>query len=104
MSLLGNHGRTLAAFDRTVRLVRADQWDNPTPCTEWTVRDVVNHIDTVLRWHRDLVARRHAVSCQPKRPGRPRTVRSIRILVLRLAKENPSWGTGACTASCSCWG
>nr|WP_325117037.1 hypothetical protein [Streptomyces sp. GMR22] len=48
--------------------------------------------DTVLRWHRDLVARRHAASCRPKRPGRPRTVRSIRILVLRLAKENPSWG------------
>ncbi|MFI0765665.1 integrase core domain-containing protein [Streptomyces sp. NPDC021218] len=48
--------------------------------------------DTVLRWHRSLVARRHASSCRPKRPGRPRTVRSIRILVLRLAKENPSWG------------
>ncbi|MFD8386611.1 integrase core domain-containing protein [Streptomyces sp. NPDC059679] len=48
--------------------------------------------DTVLRWHRSLVARRHATSCRPKRPGRPRTVRSIRILVLRLAKENPSWG------------
>ncbi|MBL1121211.1 integrase, partial [Streptomyces sp. 110] len=42
--------------------------------------------DTVLRWHRNLVARRHAASCRPKRPGRPRTVRSIRILVLRLAK------------------
>ncbi|MFE2442706.1 integrase core domain-containing protein [Streptomyces sp. NPDC059426] len=48
--------------------------------------------DTVLRWHRTLVARRHAASCRPKRPGRPRTVRSIRVLVLRLAKENPSWG------------
>ncbi|MEU5272969.1 integrase, partial [Streptomyces hygroscopicus] len=48
--------------------------------------------DTVLRWHRDLVARRHASSCRPKRPGRPRTVRSLRVLVLRLAKENPSWG------------
>ncbi|WAP55037.1 integrase core domain-containing protein [Streptomyces sp. S465] len=48
--------------------------------------------DTVLRWHRDLVAHRHTSSCRPKRPGRPRTVRSIRILVLRLAKENPSWG------------
>ncbi|EFL27563.1 conserved hypothetical protein [Streptomyces himastatinicus ATCC 53653] len=48
--------------------------------------------DTVLRWHRDLVKRRHASSCRPKRPGRPRTVRSIRTLVLRLAKENPSWG------------
>ncbi|MGY0063328.1 integrase core domain-containing protein [Streptomyces sp. LZ34] len=48
--------------------------------------------DTVLRWHRTLVARRHAASCRPKRPGRPPTVRSIRVLVLRLAKENPSWG------------
>ncbi|MFC5959331.1 integrase core domain-containing protein [Streptomyces pratens] len=47
--------------------------------------------DTVLRWHRDLVARRHAES-KPKRPGRPRTVRSIRSLVLRLARENPAWG------------
>ncbi|MET7937966.1 integrase core domain-containing protein [Streptomyces sp. NPDC005322] len=48
--------------------------------------------DTVLRWHRDLARRRHAVLSRPKRPGRPRTVRSIRILVLRLARENPSWG------------
>ncbi|SCG12875.1 hypothetical protein GA0115260_120436 [Streptomyces sp. MnatMP-M27] len=48
--------------------------------------------DTVLRWHRDLARRRHAALSRPKRPGRPRTVRSIRILVLRLARENPSWG------------
>lgn len=48
--------------------------------------------DTVLRWHRDLVARRHAARSRPKRSGRPRTVRSIRLLVLRLARENPSWG------------
>ena len=48
--------------------------------------------DTVLRWHRDLIARRHASASRPKRPGRPRTLRSIRVLVLRLASENPSWG------------
>src|SRR6187551_2533274 len=48
--------------------------------------------DTVLRWHRDLVARRHAHMSRPKRPGRPRTVRSVRALVLRLARENPGWG------------
>ena len=48
--------------------------------------------DTVLRWHRDLLGRRHAARSQPKRPGRPRTVRSIRQLVLRLARENPCWG------------
>jgi putative transposase len=48
--------------------------------------------DTVLRWHRDLLARRHAARSRPMRPGRPRTVRSIRLLVLRLARENPCWG------------
>ncbi len=48
--------------------------------------------DTVLRWHRDVLARRHAARLRPKRPGRPRTVHSIRALVLRLARENPSWG------------
>src|SRR4051794_2020116 len=48
--------------------------------------------DTVLRWHRDLLRRHHAKTSRPKRPGRPPTVRSIRILVLRLARENASWG------------
>jgi putative transposase len=48
--------------------------------------------ETVLRWHRDLLARRHATRSRSKRPGRPRTVRSIRLLVLRLARENPCWG------------
>jgi putative transposase len=46
----------------------------------------------VLRWHRDLIARRHAVQSRTKRPGRPRTIRSIRLLALRLARENPTWG------------
>jgi putative transposase len=48
--------------------------------------------ETVLRWHRDLLARRHAARSRPRRPGRPRTVRSIRQLVMRLARENPCWG------------
>ena len=48
--------------------------------------------DTVLRWHRDLMAGRHATRSRPKRGGRPRTVRSIRVLALRLAAENPGWG------------
>nr|WP_245881681.1 integrase core domain-containing protein [Streptomyces milbemycinicus] len=48
--------------------------------------------DTVLRWHRDLLARRHAAASRPKRSGRPRTVHAVRALVLRLARENPGWG------------
>ena len=61
-------------------------------------RDVLKRLhlvvrpDTVLRWHRDMLARRHARRSRPRRPGRPRTVRSIRVLVLRLVRENPGWG------------
>ncbi|GAA1728642.1 hypothetical protein GCM10009680_82250 [Streptomyces yatensis] len=36
--------------------------------------------DTVLRWHRDLLARRHAAASRPRRSGRPRTVHSVRAL------------------------
>jgi putative transposase len=48
--------------------------------------------NTVLRWHRELLARRHAAMSRPRRRGRPRTLRSIRALVLRLARENSTWG------------
>jgi putative transposase len=48
--------------------------------------------DTILRWHRNLITRRHAARSTPNRPGRPPTVRSIRALVQRLVRENPSWG------------
>jgi len=48
--------------------------------------------DTVLRWRRDLIARRRARRCRPHQAGRLRTVRSIRRLVLRLASENSTWG------------
>ncbi len=48
--------------------------------------------DTIVRRHRDLLKRRHAATCVPKRRGRPPTIRSIRAIVLRLARENVSWG------------
>jgi transposase len=48
--------------------------------------------DTILRWHRDLMRRRHAEVSRRKRPGRPPTRRSIQALVLRLARENSGWG------------
>jgi transposase len=48
--------------------------------------------DTIFRWHRDLLARRHATVSRPHRRGRPRTLRSVRALVLRLARENGTWG------------
>jgi hypothetical protein len=44
---------------------------------------------TLPRWHRDLVRRRW--SC-PHRRGRPGVALELRALVLRLARENPTWG------------
>ena len=57
--------------------------------------------DTILRWHRDLLARRHAAVSRPGRRGRPRTIRSVRALVLRMAAENPSWGYRRIHGNCS---
>ncbi|MER7196734.1 integrase [Streptomyces sp. CB01635] len=48
--------------------------------------------DTLLRWHRNLLKRRHAATCVPRRRGRPPAIRSIRALVLRMPRENSSWG------------
>jgi putative transposase len=45
---------------------------------------------TLLRWHRELVARRWTYP--HRRPGRPPTPAELRALVTRLACENPSWG------------
>jgi hypothetical protein len=45
--------------------------------------------ETILRWHRALVARRWTY---PRRTGRPPKPMEIRRLVVRLAKENATWG------------
>ena len=47
---------------------------------------------TILRWHRDIVRRRWARVSRQGRSGRPATHRNVRSVVLRLARENESWG------------
>src|SRR4030095_10476150 len=56
------------------------------------LRDVATLVtpDTILRWHRDLIARKWTYS--RRRPGRPGVLAEIRHLVVRMATENPSWG------------
>jgi len=48
--------------------------------------------DTILRWHCGIVRRRWAAKSMRGKSGRPLTRRSIKALVLRLARENPEWG------------
>jgi putative transposase len=67
----------LAAFGRVV----------PRPA--WK-RSLLVSPATLLRWHRELVARRWPYPC--RRRGRPATAAEVRELVVRLARENPGWG------------
>jgi HTH-like domain len=46
--------------------------------------------DTILRWHRELVARKWTYAA--RRAGRPGVQAEIRRLVVRMATENPTWG------------
>ena len=48
--------------------------------------------DTLLAWHRKFVAQKFDGSKQRQSPGRPRVDPELEDLVLRLARENRSWG------------
>ena len=48
--------------------------------------------DTILGWHRKLVAQKFDGSQQRKAPGRPLIDQEVEALVVRMAQENRSWG------------
>ena len=48
--------------------------------------------ETLLRWYRELVARKFDGSKNRNYPGRPRIAPEIEELVLRFARENRGWG------------
>ena len=48
--------------------------------------------DTILAWHRTLVAQKFDGSTQRKAPGRPAIDWEREALVVRMARENRSWG------------
>jgi uncharacterized protein (TIGR03086 family) len=58
MELLEAHGQALAVFDRAMHKVGPDDWDAPTPCADWTVRDLVNHLVVEQLWVPDMLAGR----------------------------------------------
>lgn len=49
-------------------------------------------LDTILRWHRQLVAQKQDSSNGRKPVGQPRTRQEVVDLIFRMAKENEGWG------------
>ncbi|MFI2261475.1 maleylpyruvate isomerase N-terminal domain-containing protein [Streptomyces tubercidicus] len=60
--ILRTHGEALALFGTRVHAVREDQWDGPTPCTEWSVRALVNHLTAEQLWVPRLVRDRASIT------------------------------------------
>ncbi|MEU6734236.1 TIGR03086 family metal-binding protein [Streptomyces physcomitrii] len=53
--LLERHERALDLFTDRVRAVRPAQWQDPTPCEGWDVRDLVGHLTSEQLWVPPLV-------------------------------------------------
>jgi len=62
------------------RAIRRDLWSS------FVVRP-----ETLLRWHRELVAKKWTYK-RRGRPGRPPVDAEVRDLIVRLGRENPRWG------------
>src|SRR3954454_19862983 len=56
MDVIEAYRRSLAGFAETVRQVRPDQWDQPTPCPDWNVRALVNHVVSEELWSVPLLS------------------------------------------------
>lgn len=69
MDLLDAHGQAMDVFDRAMHKVGLTDWDSPTPCTDWTVRDLVNHIVGEQLWVPDLLAGRTVAEVGDKYDG-----------------------------------
>ena len=50
MDLIEQYRRSVAGFTARLAHIRPDQWSEPTPCREWDVRALVNHIVNEERW------------------------------------------------------
>jgi putative transposase len=62
------------------------------PIDRLTAMGLIVTPGTILRWHRDILRRRWARRSRRGRSGHPPVRRNIRSVVLRLARENESWG------------
>ena len=81
--------------DRMILSVLADRLKLISGRSTSKLSDIIRIFqpETVLRWHRELVRMKWTYERKNK-GGRPLIDQELESLILRLAKENPSWGYG----------
>ena len=89
--LLAKTGRPRIAFTDDQRRRLALKGKALTPEERSACCQIVRP-DTLLKWFRQLAAKKYDSSAQRRRPGRPRKANDIRALVVRFASENLGWG------------
>jgi uncharacterized protein (TIGR03086 family) len=55
MELMTLHRRAVEQWAARVAAVKKDQWGDPTPCAQWSVRDLVNHVVGEELWSAPLL-------------------------------------------------
>ena len=59
----------------------------------WRLRLRLVQPETVVRWHRTAWRQYWTWKSRRRGPGRPRVDPELRELIMRLARENPRWGS-----------
>ena len=73
--------------DRLIWILLSRLW------SRWRDALLIVQPDTVLRWHHHAWKRYWSFKSRHRGPGRPRISAELRRLILRMAQENPRWGT-----------
>lgn len=101
--LLSLHRVNAERFSRLVHRVGppdADAWQRPTPCTGWTVRDLVNHLTSEQLWAPELLAGRTVAEVGDRFDGDVlgddpigSAVAAARAAITAMATQLPRGGT-----------
>ena len=109
LSWLALSARSSASKNAEILILRHEvavlRRGNPKPRIDWADRAVLAALarilpkalrahrivtpGTLLRWHRRMVTKKWT---QPRVPGRPPLAGELAELIVKVAKDNPSWG------------
>ncbi len=90
-----SHPLRISRWEKLTLVVLAHKLTGLTASTRTRLSQVVLLFkpDTLLTWHRELVRRKWTFT-KPAPRGRPPISPELEAWILRLAKENPTWGYG----------